>query len=177
MRLNNESLRNILVAIFDVDEKYIVPKQGNWYNPADNDDKPNNWIAYLILESGTITLPDYQDDSKAIVVNKVSSNVPFEGIMVDKISDIDLQFVGKDAEDLAHDVSFWINRATVQKQFETVNGKLMAGRPLVRTSPFIQGGLNNVLSYNVRIRVAWIDFVETNQTAVHSAELGGIINV
>ena len=174
MRLNNSSLQGILATIFNVDPKYIVPKQGNWYNPADNDPtKPNNWIAYLILQADPITLPDYQD-FKITVTNPNDTDV--EGINVTKISDIDLQFVGDDAEDLAHDVAFWINRATVISQFETVNGKIMAGRPIVRTSPFIQEGLNNVLSYNVRIRVAWIDVVQTDQQPVHSAIIGGIIN-
>ena len=40
MTLTQKTLRGILAKVLSVDEKLIIPKQGNWWNPQENANKP-----------------------------------------------------------------------------------------------------------------------------------------
>ena len=61
MQLNQTTLRGILAQIFSVNEKYVVPKQGNWWNPQENANNIQNWIAYRIKENRPRTTPFYKE--------------------------------------------------------------------------------------------------------------------
>ena len=52
MELNQTTLRGILAAILSVDQKYVVPKQGNWFNPQEANANIENWCAYQIRQTG-----------------------------------------------------------------------------------------------------------------------------
>jgi hypothetical protein len=175
MELTNSSLRTILSNIFGVDEDYIVPKQGNWFNPQSmlpTAEKPKTWIAYKIVNNTPVTLPSYEDDTIEVEEEDVDINI----VKVTKIASIDLQFVGNNAESLANGVSMWIKRSDVQAQFETVNGKLMANNMDVVTSDFYQDGFNSVLAYNVRIQIAWVHTMQAVQDKIETVLIeGGII--
>ena len=50
MELNQTTLRGILAAVLSVDPKYVVPKQGNWWNPQDGQ-RNIEWCAYQINDA------------------------------------------------------------------------------------------------------------------------------
>lgn len=167
MALNQTTLRGILAAITSVDEKFIVPKQGNWWNPQEQLRRPDTWCAYMIRESKPRTVPFNND--------KEASDVPKNSVAVMKLSAIDLQFVGKKAEEIANSVAFWPWRSDVAEQFKTVRGSLMNDDLTARSSNFYQDGQNNVVAWNVTIRVLWYDVVDTSQIKVVGASVSGSI--
>ena len=85
MELNQTTLRGILAQILSVDPKYVVPKQGNWWNPQDKLQNIENWCAYQIKSNKPRTSPFY-DEGK-------DNSTPVNGVAVLKIAEIDLQFV------------------------------------------------------------------------------------
>ena len=87
--LNHTALRGILARILSVDEQFIVPKQGNWYNPQETDNAPDTWCAYVIRANTPLTVPFYVK-SKDGKINSAATQ---------KIATIDLQFVGGQAEE------------------------------------------------------------------------------
>jgi hypothetical protein len=151
MELNQSTLRGILAAILSVDQKYVVPKQGNWWNPQEQGAAPATWCAYLIRSNKPRTAPQYHEEGG---VNYAST---------EKIARIELQFVGKDAEALAQSVSLWHLRGDVQEQFRAVQGAVMYCDGDAIPSNFAQDGTNTVLAWNVTISVLWWSLIETTQ--------------
>lgn len=155
MELNQTTLRGILAAITSVDTKFIVPKQGNWWNPQDQLVRPDTWCAYLIRSNRPRTVPFY--NQKNTTSGKVND------VAVLKIATIDLQFVGPKAEDIAQSVAFWPLRADVKAQFEKVQGAIMNDDMEAKSSNFYQAGNNSVIAWNVTIRVMWYHEIQTTQ--------------
>ena len=171
MELNQTTLRGILAAIFNVDQKYIVPKQGNWFNPQEADANIENWCAYQIRENRPRTLPFYKEGKQQSgqVIQKVNS------VAVLKIAEIDLQFVGPKSEELAESIAAWPLRSDVAEQFKTVHGAILNGEFTAISSPFMQDGNNTVMAWNTTIRVQWYSILDTNQGRMPYLNLNGKI--
>lgn len=151
MELNLTSLRPILARILSLDEAYVVPKQGNFWNPQEQLTKPDTWCAYLIRSNTPRTKPFY------------SATSGVNAVYVEKIARIDLQFVGPQAEAMAGNVAFWPLRKDVQDEFSTVRGSVMRTDMDARSSVYFQDGRNTVIAWNTGIRVLWWSVVETGQ--------------
>ncbi len=158
MELNQSTLRGILAAILSVNENYVVLKQGNWWNPQEKSNSPNNWCAYRIKSNRPRSAPFYNTDGKT---NRVC---------VEKIAEIELQFVGPDSEEIANNVSTWALRADVKEQFAKVQGAIMYDDMNAIATSFYQDGTNNITAWNVTLRVRWVSILDTGQqklTAVY----------
>ncbi len=165
MELNQTTLRGILAAILSVDEKYIVPKQGNWWNPQKENANVANWCAYQIKRNRPRTTPFYNEGT--------DSGQPVNGVAVLKIADIDLQFVGPQSEELANSVAMWPFRSDVKSEFEKVHGAIMNDAYDAISSPFYQEGANTVMAWNVTIRILWYSILDTNQGSMPFLILNG----
>ena len=155
MELNQTTLRGILAQILLVDPKYVVPKQGNWWNPQAKDANIANWCAYQIRRNRPRTTPFYEVGT--------TNNQKVNSVAVQKIAEIDLQFVGPKSEELANSVSMWPLRSDVKAQFQTGQGAIMNGEYDAVSSVFYQEGGNTVLAWNVSFRVLWYSIKDTNQ--------------
>ena len=167
MELNQTTLRGILATILSVDEKYIVPKQGNWWNPQTANINIENWCAYQIRRNRPRAVPFYNEGK--------DNGSPVNGVAVLKIADIDLQFVGPQSEELANSVAMWPFRSDVKEQLEAVHGAIMNDEYDAVSSPFYQEGANTVLAWNVSFRVLWYSIFDTNQGAMPELTLNGNI--
>lgn len=167
MELNQTTLRGILAQILSVDPKYIVPKQGNWFNPQEANANIENWVAYQIRRNRPRTTPFYEVGTN--LNQKVNS------VAVQKIAEIDLQFVGPRSEELANSVAMWPLRSDVKAQFQTVQGAIMNGEFDAVSSNFMQDGNNTVLAWNVSFRVLWYSILDTNQGAMPQIDFDGKI--
>lgn len=165
MALNQTTLRGILAAVTSVNEAFIVPKQGNWWNPQEQLVRPNTWCAYLIRSSQPRTVPFYDR----------APGGP-NGVAVEKISTIDLQFVGPQSEAIANSVAMWPFRSDVQEELAKIHGALLNTDMEARSSNFYQDGSNGVLAWNVTIRILWYDIIDTTQTLMPPVIAGGKIN-
>lgn len=172
MELNQTTLRGILAAILSVNEKYVVPKQGNWFNPQEANANIENWCAYQIRQNRPRTLPFYDVGTQR--QGQVETKV--NGGAVLKIADIDLQFVGPRSEELANSVAFWPLRSDVQTQFKTVQGAILNDEYDAVSSFFMQEGNNTVMAWNTSIRVQWYSLLDTNQGRMPSLLFQGKIN-
>ena len=171
MELNQTTLRGILATIFNVNEKYIVPKQGNWFNPQEANANIENWCAYQIRQNRPRTVPFYNVGSQTSgqITTKVNA------VAVLKIAEIDLQFVGPQSEALAESIAMWPFRTDVAAQFKTVQGAIMNDEYDAISSPFMQDGNNTVLAWNTTIRVLWYSIQDTNQGPMPALTLNGRI--
>lgn len=172
MELNQTTLRGILAAILSVNEKYVVPKQGNWFNPQEANANIENWCAYQIRQNRPRTLPFYDVGMQR--QGQVETKV--NGGAVLKIADIDLQFVGPRSEELANSVAFWPLRSDVQTQFKTVQGAILNDEYDAVSSFFMQEGNNTVMAWNTSIRVQWYSLLDTNQGRMPSLLFQGKVN-
>ena len=164
MELNQTTLRGILAAVLSVNTNHVVPKQGNWYNPQDANRNIENWCGYRIKSNKPRTLPFYEEE-------KAGKNT----VCAVKIADIELQFVGPDAETLAQNVCLWPLRSDVAAQFKTVNGAIMPDDLTSISSVFYQDGANSVTAWNVSFRVLWVQKLETTQTIVTTVNVNGTV--
>ena len=164
MVLNQTNLRGILAQILSVNTKYIVPKQGNWWNPQEEVNSPHTWCAYLIRSNRPRTAPFY------VALN--NQNL----LAVEKIATIDLQFVGEQSEDIAQSVAMWSMRGDVQEALAQVHGAIMYDDMEAKSSTFYQDGNNTVLAWNVTIRVLWYDIMGTTQGRMPPVQIEGTIN-
>jgi len=172
MDLNQTTLRGILAQILSnslkVNEAYIVPKQGNWWNPQEALTKPDTWCAYVIRSNKPVTAPYFSKGE--------SGQQPVNRAMVDKIATIDLQFVGPQAETIAQSVALWPHRVDVAAAFATVQGAVMYTDMDARSASFYQDGANNVLSWNTSIKVHWVQELDTSQGLITGADITGTIH-
>lgn len=174
MQLNQTTLRGILAAILSVDEKYVVPKQGNWWNPQASGNNVANWCAYKIKSNKPRTAPFYQ----AIEKTTNNASVVKNNVGVLKIATVELQFVGPLSEQLAQSVAMWPLRSDVKTQFQSVNGAVMYDDYTAISSDFYQDGNNTVVAWNVpAVQILWYDLLETNQQQLTTIDIGGRINV
>lgn len=166
--LNQKTLHGILAAITSVNKSFIVPKQGNWWNPQEVGPgaRPNNWLAFGMRHQQR-TLPFYHN----------ADNGQSTAATVEILSTIDLQFVGPDSEDLAQSVALWYLRTDVKQQLAACGGTLLPEPVEPTPSTFYQDGLNTVTAWNVSVRVLWYKLIETEQNKVLTINAGGQINV
>jgi hypothetical protein len=159
MDLNNENFRSILANIYEIDQKYIVLKQGNWYNPDATSARPKTWIGYKILRNSPITLPFWREDS----ILEEETEVFYNYLMAPKKAEIDLQFIGERSEELANSVFSWLNRQDVIAELEKVNGKIMANDLSSWSSDYVLDGENTITAWNVKIYIVWVQKIQTEQ--------------
>lgn len=165
MELNQTALRGILARVLSVDPKYIVPKQGNWWNPQDANANIANWCAYIIRRSVPRTVPLYHEETVGgQAVNMAAT---------ERIATIDLQFVGPDSETLANSVALWPLRSDVADEFRAVRGAIMNDGLEADSSPFWQEGDNAVTAWNVTIKVLYWQTLSTTQGAFPDITLNG----
>ena len=167
MELNQTTLRGILAAILSVNEKYIVPKQGNWWNPQTANANIENWCAYQIRRNKPRTVPFYNEGK--------DNGQPVNSVAVLKIAEIDLQFVGPRSEELANSVAMWPFRSDVKEQLEAVHGAIMNDEYDAVSSPFYQEGANTVTAWNTSFKVLWYSILDTNQGPMPELTLNGDI--
>jgi len=169
--LTQQFLQTFLTTAFSVSPSFVVPRQGNWYNPqaaAVSGKKPNTWCAYLVKKSRGRTLPYFEDPGDG---TSPSSTIP-------TISDIEVQLVGSEAETAAMSMMHWLNRPDLLTLLMN-NGMQLTGKiPDIITSPFMQDGMNDVLAYNGVFSIQWDNYVATNQTQLLTATVNtGVIIV
>lgn len=169
MELNQTTLRGILAAVLSVDPKYVVPKQGNWWNPQQPGANIENWCAYQIRRNRPRTAPFYQEGSNTVN----NATTPVNSVAVLKIADIDLQFVGPKSEELANSVAMWPFRSDVKEQFQNVHGAIMTDEYDAVSSTFYQEGANTVMAWNVSISVLWYSIMDTTQGRMPALTLEG----
>lgn len=153
--LNQQALRGILAQVTSVDPAFIVPKQGTWWNPQEQAGSPDTWCAFMIRRSRSRTAGFYFAENRDGGTENCAS--------VEKVSIIDLQFVGPQAETIANSVSHWPMRADVAEAFKTVRGSVLNTVSEAVSSNFYQDGVNNVVAWNVSIEVLWYHLIDTNQ--------------
>jgi hypothetical protein len=162
--LTQSFMQTFLTTAFAVPSNFVVPRQGNWYNPqasASDGHKPNTWCAYLVKKTRARALPYYElaDDH---VSNQ--STVPV-------ISDIDVQLVGSEAETAAMSMMHWLNRPDLTALL-VQNGMQLVGQPAdIIVSAFMQDGMNNVLAYNGVFSIQWDNFVTSTAQQLTSVTL------
>jgi hypothetical protein len=152
--LTQELLQTILSNIFNIDKKHITLKQGNWFTPQSiliNSDKPLTWVRHLILDDIPVTVPGYDTD---IVVNDENEEEEIQVLVTQVITPVQLDFIGKRAEECAKSVKNWLRRLDVINQFETVNAKLMAVDRKATPFNYIQEGMASTLAYNSNFKLA-----------------------
>lgn len=171
MELNQTTLRGILAQVLSVDQSRIVPKQGNWINPQEAFSNIDNWCAYRIKSNRPRTAPYYE--GKTVTANNTST--PVNMVCVEKIADVELQFIGPDSETIAQSVCMWPLRADVKAQLKTVQGAVMYDDMTAVSSVFAQDGLNTVTAWNVNVRILWIQNLDTTQGTVRSVTLNGTV--
>lgn len=173
MQLNQTTLRGILAAILSVDEKYIVPKQGNWWNPQKEGANIANWCAYKIKSNRPRTAPFYVETTETAPGAATENSV-----CVLKVASIELQFVGPQSEELAQSVAMWPLRGDVREQLQTVKGSIMYEDFTAIPSDFYQEGNNTVMAWNVPdIKILWYDTLTTSQKPLKTIETGGQVYV
>lgn len=168
MELNQTTLRGILASILSVSEDHVVPKQGNWWNPQENHGNIENWCAYLIRRNAPRTAPFY--------IKQTKNGQPVNTAVVQKIAEIELQFVGPQSEEIAQSVAMWPLREDVKQAFQTVQGALLYDDLTAQSSTFYQDGLNTVTAWNVPIRVIWDSLQDTGQGQMPGFVFRGQIN-
>lgn len=168
MELNQTTLRGILAQILSVDQKYIVPKQGNWWNPQEANANVANWCAYQIRRNQPRTVPFYDEG--------LDGSTAVNAAATERIATIDLQFVGPDSETLANSVALWPLRGDVAEQFAQAHGALMNRDMSADSSFFYQDGENTVMAWNVTISVLYYQIMETGQGPFPTITLNGNVN-
>lgn len=156
-----QSLNNILFSGRKDMLRYIVPLQGNWYNPTAERDSKSTWVGYCI--------DNIEYTSTAI-------NRGTEIIRQGK-AQVHLTFIGRDAEDIAADVVFWPYRADVVKEFEKYDGVLNNKDIRIYTSLYMQEGLASTLCYNVNLTVSYNEKKQINSPLLSKVDITGEIIV
>jgi hypothetical protein len=166
--LTQENLRAALATIFDVDEDFIVPKQGTWWNAQDRDPTKGTWIAYLKTDGDPRVLPSWQPVPRT---DPIQPGPISQGWVRSKV---DLQIVGTVAELLANSIVHWINRDDVMAIWNAIEVQMFAaGFGRYQVTPFIQAGVNTVLAYNVSFELLWSSSIQATQQVINSADITG----
>jgi hypothetical protein len=157
MDLTQDVLRGMLATIFAVDPMYVLPRQGNWFNPQDmlpTAEKPKTWVAFDIEFDKPLDIVHYQGNAGSGFGNDSVQH---------RTANIVLQLVGTRAHSLAYSVGHWIHNQTVRDQLALIEGQLFGDVGAITTTDFHQDGANTVKAYNVRFRVVWVSRIPTGQ--------------
>jgi len=155
MRLNSANFGPQLALVLGVPAQYVVPLQGNWYNPTaaeNNPLKPKTWCAYK-----------FQSHRPRVLAHFVPDSVPAIWSVQEKISRLIMQFVGDIAEDLANDVGHWTHDELVRTALALFDGTLLGVSGEATSSIFDMEGGNVVTAWNVWADIGWADEVPTGQ--------------
>jgi hypothetical protein len=156
--LDEAFLLSILPGILALDPKYVVPRQGNWYNPQDHlepMEQPKTWCAFAIEDDVPIDAPHYALDPL---------NPGANWSVQHRIAAVALQFVGTRAKASATSIGHWLHRQDVFAALSQIDGRLIGSESKISTVDFVQEGANTVKAYTVRIRIAYASEIETGQT-------------
>ena len=153
--MTQDTIGTILQTIFQLPTGFIVPKQGNWYNPQDETNS-GTWLAYLIRNGKPSAYPSEQNNGDGTYQR-----------FVPMIGDLELQFVGPDAESLAQSCSLWMIRPDIHALFDADYAQLAyEDFGHYEVSNFTQSGLNGVLAYNVRGKIQWANMILVSSTLI-----------
>ena len=163
--LNQAFIRTFLSTAFNVPTGFIVPKQGNWFNPQDAEAtnfKTDTWCAYGYDGGHPYQMPYMQptlDGSPPISTSHMRS-------------EIEIQLVGSQAEYMAQSIVHWPHRSDLQALLFP-SGMALSGARLGNyvISNFAQDGLNSVLAYNTSIVINWLNEIQTSQTQLNVVNL------
>lgn len=171
--VTQEELRDFLSTVFDVDEKYIVPKQWNWYNPQMLADKPLTWMSFRIKTNRPISTNFKIIDSS--VVDEVTTYTQY--LSSYNIAEIELQFIGKRAEEYAGSIQFFPQRSDIRSELEDCGGVIMLNDFRAYPSDYILDGLNTVISWNVNFKIEWTKKQLVDQDIAQGIDsIGGTLN-
>lgn len=163
--INMTNLRDVLSLIFfgedaEKNKKYVVPLQGNWYNPTQVH-KLDNWIGYVIDDIRTdVSVVNRGDDGKRYYRNCQTT--------------IHIAFIGKDAERMAQSVLFWSARADVQAIIDKKYKGVVNNKELeLYSSLYMQEGLNSTLCWNIDISLQHNMMLDSDSPILRRADLSG----
>ncbi len=165
--LDAEFLQAQLPEILGLDSKFVVPRQGNWWNPISmmpRADRPSTWCAFAIEDELPVTIPFLLADA-----------APSLWSVQHKMTHIALQFIGTLAKVLASSVGHWINRESAAAAFALIDGKIMGDSGRVSAVDYYYDGDNAVRAYTTRLRVLWASEIPTAQRLVSQTGLKGIV--
>ena len=143
--INMDNLRDVLCAIFfgeeaEAHKKYVVPLQGNWYNPSQGH-KLDNWIGYVINSIST----------NVAIVNSTSDGRRYYR---ECQTEIHLAFTGHDALQMAQSVLYWLGRDDVKSIFDKKYKGVMNNKEMeIYSSLYMQEGLNSTICWNIDFSV------------------------
>jgi hypothetical protein len=165
--INMTNLRDVLSLIFfgstsEEYEQYIVPLQGNWYNPS-QEQKLDNWIGYVINSLRTdVSIVNRGDDGRRYYRNCQT--------------EIHLSFIGKNAEEMAYSVLYWLARADVQSIFDKKYKGVMNNKELeIYSSLYQQEGLNSTLCWNIDFSLQHNLMLDSESPILRKADISGNI--
>lgn len=146
--LDASSLRDILIQVYGVDEKYIVPISTNWFVPTlDPEEKIGTWIGYRVI-------------SKRPLVRAYQSGVYMEkSIRVE----FRLSFVGPEAEKLADQTLMWDDRTDIQEIFGKHKAQINYRDRTSFSYPVRNGGFNDGMAWIVDMSAQTFYEVDTKQ--------------
>ena len=162
------NLRDVLCEIFfgkedaDKKKKYVVPLQGNWYNPSQAE-KLDNWIGYVINYTKTdVSIVNRGDDGRRYYRNCQS--------------EVHLSFIGDRAQEMAFTVLFWLARADVTSLFDKKYKGVINNKEFeVYSSLYMQEGLNSVLCWNVDFSLQHNLMLDSESPVLKKADISGNI--
>lgn len=166
--INMTNLRDVLAKIFfgeeewEAKKKYVVPLQGNWYNPSQGK-KLDNWIGYVIDTCKTdVAIVNRGDDGRRYYRNAQTT--------------IHLSFIGEDAETLVQSVLFWLVRADVVKLFDDKYKGVINNKEFeIYSSLYEQEGLNSTLCWNVEFSLQHNILLDSESPILRKADISGNI--
>lgn len=165
--INMTNLRDVLAKIFfgsesEEKKKYIVPLQGNWYNPS-QESKLDNWIGYVIDSCRTnVAIINRGDDGRRYYREAQTS--------------IHLSFIGVNAETMAQSVLFWLVRADVTKLFDDKYKGVINNKEFeLYSSLYMQEGLNSTLCWNIEFSLQHNIMLDSESPILTKADISGNI--
>ena len=165
--INMTNLREVLCEIFfgkaaEESKKYVVPLQGNWYNPSQGE-HVDNWIGYIINSVKTdVAVVNRGDDGRRYYRNCHT--------------EIHLSFIGTDALDMALSVLFWLCRDDVKTVFDTKYKGVVNNKEFeVYSSLYQQEGLNSAICWNVDFSLQHNLMLDSESPVLTKADISGNI--
>ena len=165
--INMSNLRDVLSKIFfgeewETKKKYVVPLQGNWYNPSQAQ-HVDNWIGYVIDTCrSNSAIVNRMDDGRRYYRNCQTA--------------IHLAFIGKDALKMAQSVMFWLVRADVTDLFDRkYKGVINNKESEVYSSLYQQEGLNSAICWNIDFSLQHNILLDSESPILRKADISGNI--
>ena len=160
--LNLTNIQEVLSFIFfgDIDspaKKYIVPLQGNFFNPTGDSDI-SAWIGYAIGNKSTTSSSSSIDPATGAIYREC-------------IADITLTFIGANAEGLASTVLFWNDRSDVRKILDDYYKGQLNHKPIsIKSSMYMQEGLNNTLCWTTQVNITYNESTTTPSAVLQNVD-------